>query len=590
MLKNLPILPGLFNLSTDRGARGRWKDGDHVRFYRGLPQKIGGWKKVTNITFSGKARAAIDWQSLLGERIISLATHLKLYVCIGGALTDITPIRESGTLALNPISTTNGLFAVTITDTVHGNLVGNYVHLAGAAAVGGITISGEYVVQTVPTTNSYTITHSIAATSTATGGGAAVTYQYEINVGGETSLQGFGYGAGTYGTSTYGTPRTLTGFLFLCRTWSLDMWGEDLIACVRDGGIYLWDTSVGVGARATLISGTPASAKAIFVSPDARHLVALGAHDGVANDPLLIRWSSSENYSDWTETETNTAGSHRVDIGNKILCGVKTDRETLVFTDAAVYSMIYQGNPYQFEIRTRGSNGGLIGPNAVKEFLGRVFWMSNRDFFVYDGQAKVLGCDVLDRVMFDINRVQGDKVFAGANREFGEVWWLYCSAAATEVDRYVIYSVYENHWTYGTLERTVIVGDSDTFTTAYAAGADGHLYDHEIGSDDDTSALVSFVESGDVEIPDGNYLMRIKKMVPDFDRLTGSAQITLSGKKYPHSSESQVSGPHTVTSGTQFISPRIRARQVEIRLETSNIGDDWRMGEIRVDLVAHGKK
>lgn len=593
-LTEIEIAPGIYTIDSDRGAEGRWKDGNHVRWWQNLVQKIGGWQRITSSnTFSGIARGIADWQALNLEKYRGLGTHLKLYAWGGGTFADITPIRESGTLGADPFTTTNGSAVVSVADTGHANLAGDYVHFSGASAVGGITINGEYTVTAVSSANAYTITHSAAATSGATGGGAAVAYEYEIHVGAEDSEAGLGWGAGTFGSSTWGTARTTSDFLFMARIWSLDTWGEDLIACPRGGGIYVWDSSVGLSSnRATVISGAPTTCRAIFVSVENRHLVALGAHDGSVDNPLLVRWCSAEDYTAWTASATNTAGDKQLDHGNEIYCGVKTKGETAIFTDTALVSMIFDGPPYQFRFDYRGLNGGIAGPNAAKEFNGRVFWLADQNFMVYEpGSApRILDCDVLNHVFDDINWTQRAKVFAGANRRFAEVWWLYCTEDSDECDVYVLYNTKENHWSYGTLVRTLLVGDSDTFADPYAAGTDGRLYTHEIGVNDDGAALSVSLESGDVDLGEGEYLMQIKKLVPDFVTLTGSVSMTFTGKKYPQSSETTTNGPHTVSSSTEFINPRIRARQLSISLSATAIGDDFRMAPFRVELVPHGKR
>ena len=591
-LKPLPLAPGLYTINTSRGAKGRWKDGDHVRFRHGLSQKLGGWTKViSSAVFAGKARGVKDWAALSVQKIIGMGTHLKLYVWIGGTFSDITPIRESSTLANDPFAVVNTSTTVTVTDVDHGLSVGDYAHYSGATAGGGITINGEYAVVTVPTTGSYTITHSTPATSTdATTGGAAVAYSYEVPVGTGDSAAGLGYGIGPYGASTYGTARSVSGLLNMCRIWSLDNWGEDLIACPRGGGIYVWDSSTGVGTRAVVVTNAPTTCKAILMSSENRHLIALGAHDGAVSDPLLIRWCSSEDYTAWTASVTNTAGDKRLDFGNEIYCCIKTSKESAIFTDSTLYTMTFDGPPYTFGFSYIGLNGGIAGPNAAKEQDGRVFWMGKGNFFVYDGAIKTLFCEVLNHVFDDINWTQRAKIYAGSNREFSEVWWLYPTAASTECDAYVIYNVVENHWTYGTLARTFIVGDSDTFPTPYAAGTDGYLYHHESGVDDDASALESSLESGDVDIDDGEYLMHVRKVVPDFKTLDGSISLTLNGKEYPGSSETIASTAQTITATTKFVNPRIRARQVSVSLVTTAVGDDWRMGTLRLDVKQHGKK
>lgn len=589
-LVQLNIAPGLFTENSERGAKNRWRDADHVRFYRGLPEKIGGWAKLTTNAFLGICRSVIDWRSLREEVFRGFGTNLKLYVGRGGVFYDITPLRDSGTLGNNPITTTNASTSVSIADASHGLLVGDYVTLGGATAVGGITVSGEYTVTTVTNVNAYTITHTAAASSGATGGGASVTYAYQVHIGLASSAAGLGFGAGTYGSSTYGTARTVSSYINMARIWSLDNWGEDMIAAYRDGAIYVWDSSVGVGTRASLISQAPSTVKAILVSPEARHLIALGAHDGSASDPLLIRWCDSEDYTVWTETLTNTAGSHRLDGGNEIYCGIKTDRDIVILTDTVLATMTYVGGAFGFEVRTRGDNGGILGPNAAKEFDGRVFWMGRQEFYVYDGRVKPLMSEVRSHVFDDINMTQRAKVFAGANMQFGEVWWLYPSADSTECDRYVLYNVYENCWSYGTLARTAYAGDSSTVSSAYAFGTNGYVYSHELGVDADATPLESSLESWDMEIDDtGDAQMHVKKLVPDFQRFVGMMGATFAGRKYPQGDDYSIS-ELTLTPSTEYVNPNIRARQVRLSLSTSDLGDDWRLATIRLEVVPHGKR
>lgn len=591
-LDDLKILPGFYSITTDRGADGRWKSGDKVRFHKGLPEKLGGWTRSGVTTFTGKCRGITDWQTLAFEKFIGLGTHLKLQLWKGGTIYDVTPIRASGTLANNPFATTNLSPVVRVTHVAHGNTLGDYLHFAGAAAVAGITINGEYTVTTVFDADHYDITHSAPANATTTGGGAAVTYQYEIHIGAESSTFGLGWGAGGWGVSTWGTPRTLSSFLTAARTWSLDQWGEDLIACPRGGGIYLWDASVGTGTRAAVISGTPSTARAVLVSPVGQHLVALGAHNGAADDPMNIRWSSSGDYTTFTAAASNSAGTKRLNTGNEILCGVKGNKEIVIFTDSHLWRQTYVGPPDVFDFENVGQHGGMRGPNSAVELNGVCYWMGETEFFLYNGAISVLPCDVWPTVFDDINTAQRAKTFAGFNRPFGEVWWLYCSAAATEVDRYVIYNVYEKVWVFGTIARTAFVGDSDIFAAPYAVGTNGFLYDHENGANDDTSAMTATLQSGDVEIGNGDDLMQIGMLVPDFKVLTGSVLLTLTAKKYPQSGAggTTTKGPFTIASSTEYINPKIKGRQVSFQFQSTALADNWRMGTLRVGMKPHGKK
>lgn len=586
-LKQVEIAPGFFTLGTDRGGKNRWKTGDHVRFFRGAAEKLGGNTKTITASFLGRARSAIDWQSLTFLHYLALGTHLKLYVQNGGVFYDITPYRITGTLVNNPFTMTNTSTLVSVAHVGHGLAVGDYTYYSGATAAGGITINGAYSVTSVTSADVYVVTHSAAATSSVAGGGAAVAYQYEIGIGtADTEQGGLGYGIGAWGSSTWGTARTSTNLVNLCRIWSLDNWGEDLIASPRGGSIYVWDASTGTGTRAAIIAAAPITAKSVLVSRENRHLIALGAHDGSVNDPLLIRWCSQEDYTVWTPTETNTAGRKRLDGGAEIFCGVKVGNEILVHTDSTFTAMIFEGPPYTFGFYPKGSNGGLRGPNAAKSHNGRAFWIGEGDFYVYDGRMRVLPCDVHNYIFDDISVSQQAKIFAGANSGFGEIWWLYPAAASTECDRYVIYNELENHWVFGTLARTVIVADSKLFGP-YAAGQDGFVYDQESSVDDNGMALASSLSTWDIELGDGQQIMHMGKIVPDFKRLVGSMNMSLAAKKYPQSA-AVTQSVGSMTSSTPFKNPHMRGRQISLTLSTSAAGDDWRMGTLRIEVGPDG--
>ena len=588
-LKDIPFKPGVVADLPDRevGTAGFWKDADKVRFLNGLPQTMGGWvKDAVLAAILGTARGGVDWQTTRGERVIGVGTNVKLYVWIGGVFSDITPIRTSHTINNNPFSMTDTLTTVTVTDTAHGAVNGDYVTFSGATAAGGITIVGEYAITYIDA-NSYTITHSAAATSTTSGGGAGVVAVYQINVGGVNSEAGLGWGSGAWSGSTWGTSRTVTDIVLYARTWKLDVWGEDLIASHFDGSIYVWDSSAGVGTRATLIAAAPTSNKAIFVSQESRHIVALGA----SADPLSIKWCDSETYTDWTPTTTNSAGDARVDQGSQLLTSVALRDQHLVFTDSAIYAMQYVGPPYTFSVKPQGLSGGLAGPNAAIAYMGLCYWMGDKNFYYFDGVAHVLDCPVFEKVFNDYNVDEGFKVWAGVSVKFDEVWWLYCTEDSTEIDRYVVYSTVEKHWTVGTLARTMYIGDSDVIPDVYAFSADGYLYYHEIGTSDNGAALTSYVTSGDFEIAEGGeQLMHVSKLIPDFKRLVGAVDVLVTTKKYPQAAETQTSATLAVTSATEFISPRVRGRQASIKLASTSTTADWRAGPMRLDLKPHGKR
>lgn len=591
-LKDFPFKPGIYTDDTSRdvGAMGTWKSCDHVRFYQGLPEKIGGWAKDNAaVQLLGKVRSAIDWVSNLAVQYIMFGSSKKLYAWAGSLAFDVTPVVETGTLT-NPFTTTINLPTVTVNDVTHGRTAGDSVIFSGASAVGGITIDGEYVVTSVTDADNYVITHTSNATSSAGPGGGAVGYSYLLPIGYDDTTTATGWGMGGWGLGTWGTPRT-TGTPLPARMWSLDTWGEDIIACPRGGNLYLWDTSVGTSARATLLASAPTSNLAVFVSQEDRHVVALGA-DG---DPMYIRWCSQNDYDDWVASATNTAGDKRLDQGTEILTSIKARGEHLIFTDAYVFSMIFVGPPDTFAFRPLGSNYGLQGQGAVAEFEGKVYWMGQKGFYLYDGAIRVVPCTVLTRVFDSLNTLQRAKIVAGVNLRFGEIWWQYPSLGSDEVDRYVVYNTQEKVWYFGTMTRTLYVGDSDIFSVPYAVGTDGYIYWHETGVDADGQALPSSLASGDVEIQlknegSGEHMLHLSKLIPDFTRLSGTVNLDVTLRRYPQDTETQTSGPHAITSSTKFVNPRARGRQGSFAFSTSEVGDDWRMGVVRADVLPHGKR
>lgn len=569
----IELPPGLYTEDSDRAARGRWKAGNRVRFYKGKPESIGGWSKATSAAWLGQCRGLRDFQALSGLQYVGIGTHLKLYIAAGDALSDITPIRASSTIDADPFATTDASADVVVTDTAHGALLGDFVTFAGATAVGGITIDGEYQIQAVADANTYTITHSAAATSTASGGGAAVTAAYQIAVGGESGTLGLGWGVGPWGGSTWGTARSSSNIYLSPRTWSLDLWGEDLLANPRGGGVYVWDTSGGTSARATLITNAPATAQAIVVSPTSRHLLALGAYDGSNNDPLLIRWCAQEDYTTWTPSDTNDAGERRIDGGNAILAGVRTNKEILVLTDETAHVVRFVGPPHTFGAQPLGK-AGLRGPKGVVEEAGVAYWFGNEDFLMYaGGRPQPIPCDVRKSVFDDLNETQRDKCHAGVNRTFNEIWWFYCSASSQEIDRAVAYNHVERHWSLHELERTAWLDKSEVFRSPYAAGPDGYLYGHESGITADGAAVDAYVESGDMELGEGAQIMRLSGFIPDFKRLTGAVDISVKARLYPAGAQI-VKGPKEITSAKKFVKLRARGRQMAVRLAETG---GWRM-------------
>jgi hypothetical protein len=359
-LSKLQIAPGIDKQNTEYGAEGRWVDCDNVRFRYGLPEKIGGWEKVTSDALVGATRAILSYSDLNGVKYAIYGTNKKLYAYSEGSYADITPTRSTGTGNITQFATTNGSSTVTVTDSSHGALIGDFVTIASVSgAVGGISaanLQGEFEILTVPDDDTYTIEAKAAASSETTGATANATYQ--VNTGAAVSLFGYGWGAGTWSTSTWNTSREgLTGAdkpLLESAKWALDNWGEDVLALQFNGGLFYWDTSDGLTSLAstTEVSGAPTKSRFMLVSGDDRHVICFGTETTIGTtttqDNMFIRWSDQESTSDWTPTATNTAGSFRLVDGNQINTAVRSRGAVMIWTDTALYSMQFIGAPLTF--------------------------------------------------------------------------------------------------------------------------------------------------------------------------------------------------------------------------------------------------
>lgn len=428
---DLPIGPGQYTEQSERGAQGRWYIMDKVRFRKGLAEKIGGWSQIQP-QFQGICRRLRDWSSLDRKRWAAIATEAKLYLYQDGTLFDITPIRR--TVALSAAFTTfTGESRVRVTDVSHGAQLGDYVIFSGTVVgpASGLSFDGEYTVDTIIDTDNYEVTNAGTATTGSAGeGGPSIEAEYQISSGGSTVATASGYGTGPYGREGYGNARTGSTLIIGIRTWSLDTWGEDLLACPRGGGIYWWDRSKGSGTRAVLLGGdVPPSNEYMMISQRDRHVLALGAYDffNDAFDPLLIRWCSTEDLNDWVPTSTNTSGDLRLYSGSRIVTGVRSRLENVVFTDVSVHTLPFVGGFSVFGLNIVGENVSILGPNAAVPIDARVVFMAESDFYIYDGIVKVLPCDVRNFVYDNLNVDQRDKVYGGLNREFNEIWWFYPS-------------------------------------------------------------------------------------------------------------------------------------------------------------------
>jgi hypothetical protein len=637
-LTKLQFQPGINRESTSYSNEGGWFDGDKIRFRAGFPEKIGGWTKVSVKSFLGTCRALHPWNALDLSNYIGVGTHLKYYIEEGQGFYDITPIRATTSAGDVTFSATNGSSTITVADTAHGAVVGDFVTFSGAASLGGnITanvLNQEYRITEIVSANGYKISARTAGTSVSditvdgqysptlvnanssdTGnGGSSVVGAYQINVGLDTSVFGTGWGAGTWSRQGWGDAAVIDPVKDTLRIWEHDNFGEDLVLNVHNGNIFYWDKTNGLGTRAVALntlagaSGTPTIATKVLVSDVDRHVIAFGC-DPLANigvqDPLLIRFSDQENAADWTPTTTNTAGDLRLGSGSKIVTAVETRQQILVFTDVSLHAMQYVGPPFTFGINMISENITIRSPIAVAAVEDTVYWMGKNEFYVYNGGVQTLPCSVRDYVFSDFNTQQAEKAFASVNSSFSEIWWFYPSSSSDNNDRYVVYNYLQNIWYYGTLTRTAWV-DRGVEENPIAASRDGYLYNHEIGFDDGSTspvtAISAYIESSQFDLGDGEQFSFVKRLIPDLTfrsstASTPTANFTLKARNFPggvylqtdaKSVEKTASVP--VEQFTQDAHVRLRGRSMAIRVDSSITGTGWRLGSPRIDVRSDGRR
>ena len=623
------FIPGIDREGTDYSNEGGWYDANLVRFRKGRPEKIGGWQKATTNYYLGTGRALHGWVDLAGTHYLGLGTTYKYYVELGSAFNDITPIRATTSAGDVTFSATDGDATLTVADTAHGAVANDFVTFSGAATLGGLitaaVLNQEYQIATIVNDNSYTIEakdtdgDTVTANSSDSGnGGSSVVGAYQINVGLDVYVEGTGWGMGTWGAGGWGSVGTLDDTNQL-RLWSHDNFGEDLIMNVRAGGIYYWDESGGTSTRAvalTALSGanlTPTKALQVLVSEKDRHVICLGAdplnEGGTARtgavDPMFIAWSDQENAADWEPKATNTAGSLRISSGSDIIGGISSREEILIWTDISMYSMSYIGPPFTFGINLINQGVGLIGPKAAVNTPDGVYWMDRKGFYKYGGSVQLVPCSVHYYVFSDFNQEQSFKAFGFLNKQFNEVGWFYVSGDSTEIDRYVVYNYGEATWTIGKLARYAWLDEGlSTYPRATGeASSTQYLYNHENGNDADGSPMDNvYIQSSDFDMqPDGNYYTFIRKIIPDvkFTGDGGSDQtinFVLKSRDFPGDSLT-TDTTQNVTSTTQKLDTRVRARQLTFRVESDDdnstgarLGVGWRLGDTRMDIKPDGRR
>jgi hypothetical protein len=480
-LQKLQFKPGINRENTNYAGEGGWYDCDKIRFRSGYPEKIGGWQNISATdngvfyTFKGVCRNLWNWITRNDSNILALGTEAKLYIENGGVYYDITPIRNTTTINTDPFAITSGSKLVTVTDTAHGATVGSYVIFSGSTGTDYTVFNAEFEVTNVIDANSYNIFLPSAATATGSGGGASVQAEYQVNAGGSTYSANTGWNIGPWGRDGWGEEYSGTTVATVdnqLRLWSLDNYGQDLVAAPRQGPIYYWEANTTTSPpRAVTLESlantagydgdfVPNAVYEIHTSGVQRFAIALGAnpYDPLDSEtefaPMLVRWSDQENIYDWVPSATNQSGEITLSHGSRLVTGRFSRQEFIIWSDSAIYSFQYLGPPYVWGANLLMEGISIASPNAVVGASNIQFWMGMDKFYMYDGRVQTLPCTVRQFVFDNINTDQMYQVVAGGNEQYSEVWWYYPSLNSTVNDRYVVFNYLDNAWYYGTLNRT----------------------------------------------------------------------------------------------------------------------------------------
>jgi hypothetical protein len=646
MLQKIQFKPGFNKQATETGAEGQWVDGDNVRFRYGQPEKIGGWQQLVDETLAGPVRAQHTWTDLNGRKYAALGTSKVLIIYYEGGFYDITPINADQTGCTFDSTTTDD--EVTVNLTSHGLSAGDYfkfktVTLPGGGVTGYTTAdftTNVFEVIATPTGNTFTITMPSNESGTGMSAQGSATLNSYITIGPVFQTPAYGWGTDTWSAGAWGEESSTTNVTLDPGSWSLDNYGQLLVATVRNGATYTWNPSTAgaLDIRAAVVSGAPTTSLMSLVSDRDRHLFLMGTETTIGSpstsqNKMFIRFSNQEDINVWNPTATNTAGTFLLDQGNEIITAVQGKDYVLVLTDQAAYQIQFVGPPFTFSIRQVGSNCGCLGQHAAVFAQGAVFWMGfGGGFFMYDGTVKQLPSLVEDFVFttqgdaLGINYNANQIAYGYHNSLYNEVGWYYAASGSQQINRNVVFNFLEQTWTTGSLSRTSY-NDAQTYALPYATqftvntipsfptinGAtntygSSKYWAHEIGVNEVdangvSTAITSYIQSGDYDLDvqqgmagDGENIMRVSRFIPDFKNLSGNAKITMFFRNYPNQAEQSdsngplITGPFTCNSTTTFVSTRVRGRQVSLKIENDAVNQSWRYGTLRLDIQAGGRR
>lgn len=572
--------------------------------------------------------------------IIKIGSEEIYYTSIvGSSLLGLTRGYNGTTAAIHAISAPVGCSTIIVTDTANGTTQNDFVTFSSVTgSFGGFTaaqINAEQQVFNVNPPNAYTINITgVFSTSAVSGGGAAVVATYQINTGLPIYIIGTGWGAGAWGAGGWGnaSPTSTIGQQLLL--WTQDNFGQDLVLAQRGGALYYWQANLGTSTRAVTLAslasastvpGTsytyqdfvPKKTNQVIASAIQQFVICFGSNSYNPSDPnttfnpMLVRWSDQANAVQWVPDITNQSGEYALANGSYIVGARTTRQELLVWTDTCLYSMQYIGAPYVWGFNILMDNISVISPNSMITVNNITYWMGQEKFYMYSGRVETLPCSLRQYIFDDLNQDQAYQVFSGSNEGFNEVWWFYCSANSTQVDKYVIYNYLDKIWYYGSMGRTAWT-DKGTNPYPIAADYNSRLLNHEIGTDDVAGAtplpINAYVQSSDFDIGDGHNFGFVWRILPDVNfngSTVGMPTVSMTVKPRQNSGapygqadvprvQSQdnygVSRTYNIQKFDGQVYTRLRGRQMAFRIESVDLGVAWQLGIPRIDIRPDGRR
>lgn len=600
----IDLPPGVVKTQSALASAGRYIDCDGLRFWQGKPQKLGGHVALTNTPMVGFPRGMGAWNDLTGHLLLAVGTVYKLYALSNSdwVLNDITPIVTSSNLT-NPFTMTNGSAAVSVAFPSHGAVAGQHTYYSGAAAAGGITINGEYIITSVTDANNYVITAAAPATSDATGGGT-VSAWIELAPGVQDPAVGYGWGAGAWGADYWGTPRATSNISFTPRYWALDHFGKILLACPMGGSIYSFDPTTVPTPRATVVPNAPTACTGLVTTSDLI-VIAYGSNYGGSQNYMQWWACAQGDYTNWDVTaiagpqgspsvegvlQSGTEIVGMIDLGNHI---------TLALTDTSLYAFQFTGSNFVFDIVQVGKENGLSGPLAIVVANGVAYWQGNNSFYMYNGGVSAIPNqnDILEFVNKQIPSGFGVKTVASYNEKYKEVWFEFVSTGQTEPTFAVVYNTAGQFWyTVYSIAYSSAARLTGFDNRTIIAKTDGYIYQMENGLDvvayDGTSTPQPWsLTTAPMELGDGSASYGTDMLIADNQRQVGNVEIDLSAFDRSPAQATIIDAGSAIfapTDGRQDI--RVSGRQIQAKWSCNSLGSDIRFGVWKVSLQPIGTR